>query len=68
MDDSACFSAVAFDSAGRISAVTSPDYDGAARTAKYYRNICKYPSVRVVTPEQLDALIDKERERQLLGE
>ena len=68
MNDSVCYAAVAFDSAGHISAVTSADYDLAVKTAHYYRNVCKYPSARVVTPEQLDALFDEEGRRRLRGE
>lgn len=41
MNDSVCYAAVAFDSAGHISAVTSADYDLAVKTARYYRNVCK---------------------------
>lgn len=37
--------AVAFNTAKQIAAVTISDYDGAIRTAKYYRTI--YPSARV---------------------
>lgn len=68
MNDSSCFAAVAFNSAGYIAAVTSSDYDGAVKTARYYRNACKYPSARVVTCEQLDALLDEEGRRRLRGE
>ena len=68
MNDSVCYAAVAFNSAGYISAVTSTDYDLAVKTARDYRNVCKYPSARVVTCEQLDALLDEEGRRRLRGE
>lgn len=68
MNDSVCYAAVAFNSAGYISAVTSADYDLAVKTARYYRNVCKYPSARVVICEQLDALLDEEGRRRLRGE
>jgi hypothetical protein len=68
MNDSACFAAVAFNSSGYIAAVTSADYDFAVKTSRYYRNVCKYPSARVVTAEQLDTLLDEEWRRRDRGE
>ena len=56
--------AVGFDSAGYIIAVTHTDYDMAIKTAKYYRNSCRYHA-RVMTEDEFDILIDKERKERM---
>ena len=62
MNNPDCFFAVAFSSSGCVCATTSADYDYCVKMARYYRNVCKYPSARVLTPDQLDAVLDEERE------
>ena len=52
--------AVGFNSAGRVAAVTSADYELALRTARYYRSI-GYRS-RVMPHEALAEVLEKERE------
>lgn len=55
------FYAVAFSTAGMVAAVSHGDYEFAVRTAEYYRRACRYPSARVVTPEQFDEILSKDR-------
>lgn len=62
MDNNEIVAVVGFDSANSSKAVTSCYLKDAQRYAKYYRSIGYH--ARVMTYDELDALLDKERAEQ----
>lgn len=64
MDNNEIVAVVGFDSANYSKAVTSCCRKDAQRYAKYYRSIGYH--ARVMTYDELDSLLDKERAEQTL--
>lgn len=62
MDNNEIVAVVGFDSANSSKAVTSCYRKDAQRYAKYYRSIGYH--ARVMTYDELDSLLDKERAKQ----